>query len=117
MPDQPIRVLRDGRASQTEKDGTMRFYFEPTPLTGMTDVMSVQAIGILGYNTFVIEAETEDEAREKLLDLIEKRVCEGRVRPATEDEAKEFEERQCEAKECHEAAARLHERHVKGVGE
>ena len=84
----------------------MRFYFEPMPLTGMTDVMSVQAIGMWGDNTFVIEAKTEDEAREKLLDLLEKRVWQGEVRPATEDEAKEFEERQYEAYELHESVAR-----------
>ena len=52
----------------------MRFYFEPEPFTGMTDVISVQSIGMYGDNYFVIEAETEDEAREKLLDLLEKRV-------------------------------------------
>ena len=62
-----------------EKDGTMRFHFETMPLTGLTDVMSVQAIGMTGDNRFVIEAETEDEARKKLLDLLEKRVWQGRV--------------------------------------
>jgi hypothetical protein len=103
-------------ASQTEKDGTMRFCLEPQPLTGMTDVMSVQAIGNWGDNIFVIEAETEDEAREKLLDLLNKRVWEGQVRPATEDESKEFEESRDEAKECHETAARIHEEFRKGLG-
>jgi hypothetical protein len=83
----------------------MRFHFEAMPLTGMTDVMSVQAIGMSGDNRFVIEAETEDEAREKLLDLLEKRVWQGEVRPATEDEAKEFEERQYEAYELDESVA------------
>jgi len=95
----------------------MRFHLETMPLTGMTDVMSIQAIGMTGDNRFVIEAETEDEAREKLLDLLQKRVWQGEVGPATEDEAKEFEERQYEAYELHESAARIHERHVKGVGE
>ena len=95
----------------------MKFHFEPMPLTGMTDVMSVQAIGMWGDNRFVIEAETEDEARERLLDLLEMRVRQGEVRSATEDEAKEFEERQYEAYECHEFAARLHERYVKRVRE
>lgn len=95
----------------------MRFHFEAMPLTGMTDVMSVQAIGMSGENRLVIEAETEDEAREKLLDLLENRVWQGEVRPATEDEAKEFEERQYEAYELHESVARRHERYVKGVGE
>jgi hypothetical protein len=75
---------------------TMRFYFEPDFLTG-TDVISVQAIG-MGDNRFVIEAETEDEATEKLLDWLEKRVSQGEVRPATEDEAKEFEYWQDDAK-------------------
>jgi hypothetical protein len=92
---------------QTEKDGTMRFYLEPAPLTGMTDVISVQAIGRWGDNIFVIEAETEDEARDKLLDLLEKRVLEGQVRPATESEAKKFEEEQDEAKKCHESVAEI----------
>jgi hypothetical protein len=76
----------------------MRFHFETMPLTGMTDVMSIQAIGMTGDNRFVIEAETEDEIREKLRDLLEKRVRQGQVRPATEDEGKEFEEAQGEAR-------------------
>jgi SRSO17 transposase len=101
------RVLRDRGASQTEKDGTMRFHFETMPLTGMTDVISIQTIGMSGDNRFVIEAETEDEAREKLLDLLEKRVWQGWVRPATEDEAKEFEEWQDDAKKHDEWAAQL----------
>ncbi len=103
-------------ASQTEKDETMRFYLEPQPLTGLTDVMSIQALGELGDNRFVIEADTEDEAREKLLDLLEKRVWQGQVRPATEDEAKEFEEEQHEAKECHESAVRIRQQFAKGLG-
>jgi len=86
------------------------------PLTGLTDVMSVQAIGMSGDNRFVIEAETEQKAREKLIALLEKRVWQGQVRPATEDEAKEFEERQYEAYECHESVDRMHERFVKGAG-
>ena len=85
----------------------MRFYFEPDMLTGKTDVISIQAIGMWGDNRFVIEAETEDEAIEKFLDLIEKRVYAGQIRPATEDEAKEFEEEQEEAKRCHEAVAKI----------
>ena len=88
----------------------MRFHFDTMPLSGMTDVMSVQALGVLGDNRFVIEAETEDEAREKLLDLLEKRVWQGEVRPATEDEAKEFEEWQDDAKKCHEFTTQLIER-------
>jgi hypothetical protein len=85
----------------------MRFYFEPEPLTGMTDVISVQSVGVWGDNHFVVEAETEDEAREKLLDLLEKRVWHGQVRPATEDEAKEFEQWQNEAYKDHESALRV----------
>jgi len=69
-----------------------------------------------GDNRFVIEADAEDEATQKLLDLLEKRVWQGQVRPATEDEAKEFEERQYEAYECHESVDRMHERFVKGAG-
>jgi hypothetical protein len=102
---------KDRRPSQTEKDRTRRFYLEPDMLTGKTDVMSVQAIGRWGDNIFVVEAETEDEAQEKLRDLLEKRVYEGEVRPATEDEAKEFEVFQREAMEFHEFAARLHEKY------
>ncbi|MFZ0799960.1 MAG: hypothetical protein WCA13_10640 [Terriglobales bacterium] len=75
----------------------MRFHFDTMPLSGMTDVISIQAIGMTGDNHFVIEAETEEEATQKLLDLLEKRVLQGWVRPATEDEAKEFEEEQHEA--------------------
>ena len=74
------------------------------------------AIAMTGHNRFVVEAETEDEARQKLLDLLNKRVWEGQVRPATEDEAKEFEERQYEGYELHESIDRMHERFVKGDG-
>lgn len=87
----------------------MRFFFEPEPFTGMSDVMAVQAVGLWGDNTFVVEAETEDEVAEKLLDLLGKRVHEGRIRPATEVEAKEFEKRQWESYALHEDAARIHE--------
>lgn len=98
---------------QTEKDGTMRFHFETMPLTGRTDVISIQAIE---DNRFVIEAETEDEAREKLLDLLEKRVWQGWVRPATDEESEEFEYWQDDAKKGHEWAARvIEEIRVKGV--
>ena len=82
----------------------------------MTDVISIQAIGMTGDNCFVIEAETEEEATQKLLDLLEKRVLQAWVRPATEDEAKEFEECQDEAKKWHEWAARWREEdRVKGI--
>jgi len=60
-----------------------------------------------GDNTFVIDAETEDEAIQKLLDLLEKRVWDGRVRPATEDESKEFETSQEEARRSCELGARI----------
>ena len=73
----------------------------------MTDVISVQSVGVWGDNYFVIEADTEEEATQKLLDLLEKRVYEGQVRPATEDEGKEFEEAQGEAKKSHESAVRI----------
>ena len=75
----------------------------------MTDVMSVVSIGMWGENIFVVEAETEDEARDKLLDLLTKRVCEGQVRPATEDESKKFEKLQRQDCEDHEFAAQLRE--------
>ena len=76
----------------------MRFYFNTEPFTGMTDAISIQAIGLYGDDRFVIEADTEEEATQKFLDLLEKRVYEGQVRPATEDEGKEFEEAQGEAR-------------------
>jgi hypothetical protein len=101
------RVLRDRRASQTEKDGTMRFYFEPEPFNGMTDMMSVQSVGQWGDNYFIVEAETEEEATAKLLYLLEKRVLNGSVRPATEEESKEFEEEQYQAYRDSESAARI----------
>ena len=85
----------------------MRFYFNTEPFTGMTDAISIQAIGLYGDDRFVIEAETEDEATQRLLDLLEKRVYEGQVRPATEGEGKEFEKAQDEAKKCHESAVRI----------
>ena len=94
----------------------MRFFFEPEPFAGMSDVMAVQAVGLWGDNTFVVEAETEDEATEKLLGLLVKRVHEGRIRPATEEEAKEFEERLWESYALHEDAARIHEKYAKGSG-
>jgi hypothetical protein len=97
----------------------MRFHFETMPLTGLSDVISIQSIGS-GDNRFVIEAETEDEAREKLLELLEQRVWEGWeqgwVRPATEDEVEEFESWQEHAKRTAEMVARwLEELRVKGV--
>lgn len=85
----------------------MRFYFEPEPFTGMTDMMSVQSIGEWGDNYFVIEAESEAEATAKMLNLLEKRVLDGQIRPATEEESKEFEEEQDEL-------VRIHERFGKG---
>ncbi len=88
----------------------MRFHFDTMPLSGMTDVISIQAIGMTGDNHFVIEAETEDEATQKLLDLLEMRVLQGWVRPATEDEAEEFELEQKEAKRSHEFTTQLIER-------
>jgi SRSO17 transposase len=88
----------------------MRFLFVTMPLSGMTDVISIQAIGMTGDNRFVIEADTEDEATQKLLDLLEKRVWQGWVRPATEDEAEEFEECQDEAYKNDKFAAELVEK-------
>lgn len=95
----------------------MRFYFEPMPFTGMRDSMNVQSIGVWGDNFFVVEAETEDEAREILLDLLTNRVCEGEVRPATEGESEEFDKSLDDAKRCQETVDRiLEENRVKGVG-
>jgi hypothetical protein len=94
----------------------MKFYIEPSPLTGLSDVMDIQAIGMWGDSTFVVEAETENEATEKLLDLLDKRVAEGQIRPATDDEAEEFAVWQREAIECREFAAQIHDKYVKGIG-
>jgi hypothetical protein len=70
----------------------MRFYLEPDMLTGKTDVLSVQAIGDEWVDKrFVVEAESEEEARDKLIALLVKRVYQGQVRVATEEESKEFE--------------------------
>lgn len=83
----------------------MRFYFEPEPFTGMTDMMSVQSVGQWGDNFFIVEAETEEEATAKLLYLLEKRVLDGSVRLATEEESKEFEEFQYQDwRDCENAA-------------
>ena len=80
--------------------------------------MSVQSIGVWGDNFFVVEAETEDEARQKLLDMLEERVWDGQVRPATEDESEEFDKSANDAKRAHEMVARwIEEDRVKGVGE
>ena len=76
----------------------MRFYVEPDFLSGKTDVLSVQAIGDEWVTQrFVVEAETEEEAQQKLIDLLVKRVYQGRVRVATEEESKEFETGQYDA--------------------
>src|SRR5579863_7732250 len=98
-------MMRSRRVLQKDKDGTMRFYFEPEPFTGMTDVLSIQSVGVWGDNYFVVEVESEAEATAKLLNLLEKRILDGRVRPATEEESKEFEEEQYQAYECSENAA------------
>jgi hypothetical protein len=87
----------------------MRFYFEPEPFNGMTDMMSVQSVGQWGDNYFIVEAETEEEATAKLLYLLEKRVLNGSVRPATEEESKEFEEFQYQDWRDCENAARIAE--------
>jgi len=80
--------------------------------------MSVQSIGVWGDNFFVVEAETEDEARQKLLDMLEERVWDGQVRLATEDESKEFDKSLDDAKRTHEMVDRwIEEDRLKGVGE
>jgi hypothetical protein len=86
------------KAPRAGQEKAMRFYFNTEPFTGMRDAISIQAIGLYGDDRFVIEADTEEEATQKFLDLLEKRVYEGQVRPATEDEGKEFEEAQGEAR-------------------
>lgn len=95
----------------------MKFSIEVPPLTGMTDLAGVQFIGMfLGDGDYVVEAETEEEAKEKLLDLLTKRVESVEFRQATEEEAKEFAKRQRESYGCHELAAQLHEKYGKGLG-
>ena len=92
-----------------------RFFIEVPPLTGMDDVMDVQLIGrVLGDGEYVVEAETEKGATEKLLDLLAKRVGEGQVRLASDDEAEAFEERQYEGYETKETVARMHKMYGKG---
>ena len=95
----------------------MKFFIEVPPLTGMTDVMDVQAIGReLGDGIYVVEAETQDEAPQKLLDLLSMRVDIAKVRPATEDEADEFAKKQCESYLLHEDAVRILDKFRKGHG-
>jgi hypothetical protein len=94
----------------------MKFYIEPAAFTGLSDVMDVQAIGRWGDNKFVVDAETQDAAAEKLLDLLVKRMGEGQVRPATDDEAQEFADWQREALWCCEFDAQLHKEYLKGLG-
>jgi hypothetical protein len=95
----------------------MKFFIETGPLTGNADVMDVVFIGhVWCDSTFVVEAETEDEAAEKLLDLLTKRVCEGQIRPATNEEAEAFTKWQKDDLSCYEFARRSHEKYVKGLG-
>jgi len=94
-----------------------KFYIEMPPLTGMTDAMDVQFIGqFLGDGDYVVEVETGEEAKEKLLDLFTLRVESVEFRPATGEETKTFDTRQRESRECHEFASRLHEEYAKSVG-
>lgn len=67
----------------------MKFFIEPQPVTGLCDSTDIQSIGGCGNNVFVVEAQTEEEALGKLIDLLVKRVDEGQIRPVTEDEAQE----------------------------
>lgn len=85
----------------------MRFYFRPEPFSGMTDYMSVQSVGQWGDNFFIVEAESEEEAVQKLLDMLKKRVLTGSVRLATEEESEEFEEAQYQDWRDCESAARI----------
>jgi hypothetical protein len=79
----------------------MKFFIETGPLTGLMDVEDVQSIAqVWGDSIFVVEAETEDEAAEKLVALLAKRVGEGQVRPATDGEAEEFAKWQREDPAC-----------------
>jgi len=95
----------------------MKFFIEVPPLTGMADVMAVQFIGqFLGDGGHVIEAETGEKAKEKLLDLFTKRVDSVEVRPATDDEVEEFDKQQREAYAFHETLLRHHEQYGKGFG-
>jgi len=95
----------------------MRFFVEVPPLTGMADVLDVQFTGqFLGDGDYVVEAATAEEAKEKLLDLLTKRVDSVEFRLATEDEAKAFEERQYDAYEMHESVVRISEKYAKGLG-
>ena len=96
----------------------MKFHIEMPPLTGMTDVKDVQNIGrVSGYPDYVVEAETEEEARKKVNGLMIKRGEEARIRPATEDEAQEFVKWQWEDSSLCEAAQRTHEKYANGHGD
>ncbi|MGA8407559.1 MAG: hypothetical protein WB680_10315 [Candidatus Acidiferrales bacterium] len=96
----------------------MKFFIEVPPLTGMSDVMDVQAIGQLEDGIFVVEAETADEATEKLLDLLSMRVNNAQFRrPATEDESDEFAKKQCESYLLYDDVVRIREKYAKGNGD
>lgn len=88
----------------------MRFHIEPEPFSGMTDYMSVQSVGQWGDNYFTVEADSEEEAVQKLLDMLEKRVLTGSVRVATEEESEEFEEAQYQDWRDCESARRIAEK-------
>jgi hypothetical protein len=96
----------------------MKFFIEVDPLTGMSDAMDVQAIGReLGDGIYVVEAETEDEATQKLADLLVMRVENAQFRrPATEEEAEAFAERQWESYALHEDFLRMRDKYTKGHG-
>ncbi len=94
----------------------MKFFIEVPPLTGMADVMDVQAIGQLEDGIFVVEAEAEERATEKLLALLVMRVENALRRPATEDEADAYAEKQCESYLLHGDAVRTRKKYAKGHG-
>jgi hypothetical protein len=70
----------------------MKCFIEMAPPTGSLDV---QWVGMLGDGTFVVEAETEEEAQAKLLAVLAKTMKIVVRRPATVDEEGEFTEHQC----------------------
>ena len=68
----------------------MKFFIEVAPPTVGAEV---QWVGSLGDGTFVVEAETREDAEAKLFDLLTMTIVSVETRPATDNEVQEFTER------------------------
>jgi hypothetical protein len=70
----------------------MKFFVEVPPL--QADLAAIFGVRFIGHGNYVVAAETGEKALEKLTDLLTSTLGKGQVRPATKDEAEEFEKRQ-----------------------